>query len=396
MSKESKSTVDLVTAAPTRNRRILYLAVVSLYWMGLYLYVPTLPVYVRMTADNLTLVGVVLAMYGLWQALIRLPLGIVADWLGRYKPLIIVGLGLVGVGAWIMGTASSATALIVGRAVTGLAAGTWVLLVVVFSNLFPPREAARTTALLTFVNSGSRMLATAVTGTLNEWGGYSLAFYLATGLAALSVLVILPAKEERRAAKRPSLQATTQLITRRDVLLPALLNALLQYANWSAIFSFIPLLARQLGASDVLLSALTSMNIGIITAGNLLATTLLKRTGSRPLVYFGFITFAAGMGIAALASSLVWVFVGQFCMGAGVGVGYPVLMGMSIEYVEDAQRATAMGLHQAVYAIGMFVGPWASGLLADAIGIQPMFGVTVPIFSLVGWWGLRKLGKRPS
>jgi predicted MFS family arabinose efflux permease len=35
-----------------------------------------------------------------------------------------------------------------------------------------------------------------------------------------------------------------------------------------------------------------------------------------------------------------------------------------------------MGLHQAVYAIGMFAGPWFSGILADSIGIQPMLGVT--------------------
>ena len=40
-----------------------------------------------------------------------------------------------------------------------------------------------------------------------------------------------------------------------------------------------------------------------------------------------------------------------------------------------AKRATAMGLFQAVYAIGMFTGPWLSGILADAIGLQPMFGI---------------------
>jgi predicted MFS family arabinose efflux permease len=29
-----------------------------------------------------------------------------------------------------------------------------------------------------------------------------------------------------------------------------------------------------------------------------------------------------------------------------------------------------------VYGVGMFAGPWLSGILADGIGIQPMFGVT--------------------
>jgi MFS family permease len=51
-------------------------------------------------------------------------------------------------------------------------------------------------------------------------------------------------------------------------------------------------------------------------------------------------------------------------------------MGSSIRYVADPERNTAMGLHQAVYAIGTFAGPWLSGLLADSIGLRSMFGVT--------------------
>jgi DHA1 family multidrug resistance protein-like MFS transporter len=53
-----------------------------------------------------------------------------------------------------------------------------------------------------------------------------------------------------------------------------------------------------------------------------------------------------------------------------------VLMGLSIERVGDEQRATAMGLHQAIYAIGMFAGPSLSGVLAEAVGMRPMFGIT--------------------
>ncbi|MDH4135241.1 MAG: MFS transporter [Anaerolineae bacterium] len=78
----------------------------------------------------------------------------------------------------------------------------------------------------------------------------------------------------------------------------------------------------------------------------------------------------------ALTPSLLLLFVLQFCIGLGQGIGYPVLMGLSIQYVADAERTTAMGLHQAVYAIGMLGGPWLCGLLADAMGIRPTFGMT--------------------
>jgi MFS family permease len=152
----------------------LYAAAALLYWAGLYLYVPTLPTYVQSKSSSLALVGIVLSMYGLWQAIIRLPLGIAADWLGRRKPFIIGGLVLVGLGAWIMGTAEGTAGLAVGRAVTGLAAGTWVPLVVIFSSLFPPEEAVRATALLSMIGSLGRVLATSITGSLNQLGGYLL------------------------------------------------------------------------------------------------------------------------------------------------------------------------------------------------------------------------------
>ena len=131
----------------------LYLTAVFLYWISQYLYMPTLPLYVRIKTENLTLVGVVLSMYGLWQAIIRVPLGIAADWIGWRKPLIVGGIACSGVGAWIMGTANGVPMLIIGRAMTGLAAGTWVLFVVTFSSIFPPEETVRVTALLTLAGS---------------------------------------------------------------------------------------------------------------------------------------------------------------------------------------------------------------------------------------------------
>jgi MFS family permease len=369
----------------------LVVVAVFLYWMALYLYVPTLPTYVQRRSDNLALVGVVLAQYGLWQAIVRLPLGIAADWLGWRKPFIVVGFVLAGLGALTMGLAGGVSGLLVGRAITGLAAGTWVPLVVVFSSLFPPREAVRASAMLTFVGSVGRVLATGVTGSLNEWGGYRLAFFLAAGAAALAALTVLPARDRRRPARRPSVGGIGRLVSRRDVLLPALLAAVSQYANWAATFGFTPILARTLGATDVTQSALVSMHIGVVTVGNLAATVIANRIGARRLVVLCFVVMSAGLAGAALAPSLAWLFVSQFCMGLSQGVGYPVLMGMSIRYVADAERTTAMGLHQAVYAIGMFGGPWLGGILADGLGIQPMFGVTAAVCLAVGVTGSRWL-----
>jgi MFS transporter, DHA1 family, multidrug resistance protein len=372
---------------PNPRLKTLYIVIVFLYWASLYFYVPTLPVYTELKTESLALVGTVLAMYGLWQAVLRLPLGIAADWLGRRKPFILTGLIFSAAGALIMANATSTEGMIIGRAVTGLAAASWVPLVVVYTGLFPPAEAVRAAAVLTLVNSASRMFATALNGTLNTLGGYPLAFFVGAGVALLAAVVLLLVREPSRAINTPSMRGIGRLVTRRDVLLPSLLSAVAQYATWATVFGFIPILARQYGASDVLQGILVSMNIGVVALGNVLTTAVIQRVGKSKLLHLSFIILAAGILSAAAGRSLFFVVVAQFLIGLSTGINYPILMGMSIEHVAEPQRATAMGVYQSVYAVGMFTGPWLSGLLADALGIHPMFFLTAIVILIMGLSG---------
>jgi len=372
----------------------LYIAAVVFFWAALYIYVPTLSVYVESKTSTLASVGVVLSMYGLWQAIIRLPLGIAADWAGRRKPFIIGGFAFAGLGALMMGLSNGVGGLMIGRAFTGFAAGAWVLLVVAFSSLFAPEDAVRASAILSAINAVARVIVTSMTGSLNLMGGYPLSFFVAVVMAGLAILVMLFVDEPRRDVKRSSFRQVGALITRRDVLLPALLGIVAQYAIWSSTFGFTTNLAKNIGATDVVLSLLVSMNLAVVFLGNLAMSAVAKRFGERRMVALSFVFVALGLGSLAVAKGMTMVFVGQILMGLASGVGYPVLMGLSIRYVAESERATAMGLYQSVYAIGMFSGPSLSGILADQIGIQPMFVVTAVVCLALGLIGTRLLRGR--
>jgi MFS family permease len=382
----SESTPNAGLRAGAGNRRwlrVLYVLVALLFWISLYIYLPTLPTYIESKSGSLAVVGVVLAQYGLWQAIIRFPVGIAADWLGRRKPFILVGIALAGLGAWVMGSAQGTSGLFAGRAITGLAAGTWVPLTVAFSTLFPPQQAIRASAILAFVASAGKVIGTSINGPLHKFGGYLLVFNGAVLLAALSLLIALPIREKGHPPRRPSFGFIGRLISRRDVLMPSLLSALLHYADWAFTFGFIPILAESLGASSLTLSLLVSLHIALMTVMSLVTAAIAERVGARRLAGITFLLQSAGIGLAAVAPSLTLVFVAQFALGVAQGLGYSVLMGLSIRDVDDSERTTAMGLHQSVYALGMFAGPWLSGLLADALGLRPMFGVTAAAFLVV-------------
>ncbi len=384
---------------PAERKRsiILFAAAVFFYWIALYLYVPTLPTYAATKTDRLALIGTVVSMYGLWQALIRLPLGITADWLGRRRVLILGGVALVSLGALVMGSATTITTLAIGRAITGLSAGTWVLLVVAFSGLFPPDEAVRATALLTLVGSLGRMLATGTNGVWNSIGGYPLAFRLAAIAGVVAFVCILLTRETRRPSVAPNLGKVKTLLLQPAVLVPSLLALVAQYANWSSTFGFTPIVAQRLGASDTMVGMLVSLNVGVTMVANLATATLSKRIPTRWLAIAGFVALALGFTGLAWAPSLPVVFASEFCVGFSMGILSPTLMGLSIQRIPDAQRSTAMGFHQAVYAIGMFAGPWLSGILGDAIGIPLTFTVTGIATLLLGLLGTHILAdERPS
>ncbi len=378
-------------SVPARKWQIiLFAGAVFCYWMGLYMYVPTLPLYVKQYSSNLGVIGLVLSMYGLWQALTRFPVGLASDLWGRAKPFILIGFVFTGLGAWLMGTAPDILWIGVGRSITGLAAATWVPIIVFFCRFFPDSQTIRASAVLAMVGGVARILATSSTGFLNERAGYALAFNLGAVCSVAAIVLMLFVKETPRRPTRPSLAPIKALIRRPPVLFPSLLNASAQFVNWAVTFSFIPILAANLGASLVEVSLLITVNMTLHLAGLAATATLVNRLGARNLVRTEFLGLGLAVLLAAFAPTVSWLFLAQGIIGLATGIGYPALLGLSIRDVSDHERNAAMGLHQAVYGVGMFSGPFVAGLVAEQLGIQTTFIIlSIPCLLLLipRWWG---------
>ena len=63
----------------------------------------------------------------------------------------------------------------------------------------------------------------------------------------------------------------------------------------------------------------------------------------------------------------------QLAGGLGRGSLGTLLMALAIRSEPPGARATAMGVYQAVYAIGMLAGPLVSGAVADAFSLETVF-----------------------
>jgi MFS transporter, DHA1 family, multidrug resistance protein len=359
-----------------RSRTVaLFLTANFLYWIALYIYVPTLSTYVGLRTPDLALVGLVLSMYGLWQAFARFPVGIAVDAAGTGKPFIIVGFLLAAAGALTMGWSRSVAGLAIGRGLTGLAAATWVPLVAIFSGLFVPEQAVLATSLINLTGSIARMVATGLNGFANQAGGYGLAFVLAAGASLLAIVVVILVPLKRQMPRRPSVAALVALARRRDVAMPTILQTVLVFGEWAVTMSFLPLLAADLGADDIVKGLIVSVSMAANTVGNLGSTWLERRMRHTAIARAASLILVAGIACAAIAPSVAVLFVGAGLVECGMGLGYPTLVGLMLRRVDQSERSTAAGLHQSVYAVGMFGGPWVGGILAAALGLRVMFAV---------------------
>jgi MFS family permease len=86
----------------------------------------------------------------------------------------------------------------------------------------------------------------------------------------------------------------------------------------------------------------------------------------------------------------------QVVAGFGRGVCNPTLMSLSIRSLPSHERASGMGIYQAIYSIGMFFGPPLSGAIADQAGLSSVFVLTAVLCAGAALWGLFARALKPA
>ena len=88
-----------------------------------------------------------------------------------------------------------------------------------------------------------------------------------------------------------------------------------------------------------------------------------------------FLLMALASAVIPWIETLTQLYVSQIFSGFGRGLVFPLLMSFSVAGMLPGTKATAMGVFQSLYALGMFAGPVAVGAIADAVGLDAGFGL---------------------
>ncbi len=359
-----------------------------LYWGALYVYSPILSVYAASLGASFTTVGVVVGAYGFVQMLLRIPVGIWSDRLGRRLPLLYAGHFFNLLGCLGLAYAPNAAWLVLARGVFGISAATWVGFTVLYASYFPPNEAPKAMGVVSAVNGISLTIFIGLGGQIAEVWGMASTFYVGAVLAVLGIVTTIPVAEKRVPRKSATVRQIRSVMTHPIVITTALISALNQYVIWATTFGFIPLYADGLGASKSALGVIGVIALLPYTLASLINHRVAGRLGENRALFAGILVMAMMAFVVPLIRNLPILAITQGISGIGRGMTYPLLMGLSIRQIPVRDRATAMGVFQATYAIGMFLGPMTCGALADVFGLSGAFVVAGAISSVTAFIAL--------
>ncbi len=322
------------------------------------------------------LIGLAIGIYGLSQALLQVPFGILSDKYGR-KPLILIGLGFIALGSLVAAMSSSIYGLILGRILQGCGAMGSVVIALLMDQV---REEARTSAMAILGASIglSFALALILGPWLNQWLGLSGIFAVIFVLAIIgSFLLILIPKSSIHWQPQPSVASfkrgmfgmfsNIQLVNLN-------LGVFVLHASLAAIFLILPgmLLRSGINVATVWQLYLVALIIAMLFAWRLIGSSKTRHNTERlqVLAILGLLVAEGLLYIVnswlSITGSLI-IFFTAFCV---LEASLPMLVS---KYAAVQNRGAALGVYSCLQFLGMFVGGVVGGWLYGSFGAFTVF-----------------------
>jgi predicted MFS family arabinose efflux permease len=353
-----------------RRPSILAVAVaaVALDTALLGLIAPLLPEIEDRTGAGEGALGASLSAYALPVVLFSLPLGRVADSVGR-RPLLISGLLLTAAGSALIAVSDSLPALMAGRAVQGTgSAASWIAALAVVSDLAPPGKRGESIGIALAATSIGSISGPALGGITADLLGFEAPFLIVCGVSAVvavAVAVVFP-REDRRAEARPPAWQTVVRAMRTGTGGAAIAIALAGPAVLGIVELVAPLdLDARLGLSSAAIGLLFALSIAVDAPLSPLGGRWGDRRGRLGPAMTGAVTTGVSVALLAALASTAGAALALALFGAGYSLAFAAAVPWLDEAFGELQRGLAYGVLNVVYAAGYAIGPLVAGVLLE-------------------------------
>ncbi len=370
-----------ITSPMTSLEKRATLSLSSIYalrMLGLFMILPVLSLFSeQMEGATPFLVGLAISVYGLTQAILQIPFGLLSDRFGR-KKIIIIGLILFATGSFVAAVSTTIYGVLIGRAIQGSGAIAAAIMALVADLT---QEVHRTKAMATIGASIGISFGVAITlgPILAGYIGVSGIFWLTGGLAFLAILVVLFVVPN---PKKSTVHSDAELVPAQFfnvIKNPDLLR--LDYGIFvlhlclTSLFVVLPLLIRDAGLDaeshwKVYLPILITSMAAIIPF-----VIIAEKKRKMKAVFIGAIValVLANLSLFLFYNNLygliacLWLF---FC---GFNLLEATLPSLISKTAPGDLKGTAMGAYSTSQFMGAFIGGATGGLIYGELGAEFVF-----------------------
>jgi DHA1 family multidrug resistance protein-like MFS transporter len=373
---------------------------------------PVLPLYAQSFGVSLSLVGLLVAGFGIARLLANLPAGILAGRLGRRRVLFL-GAVVSTLGGVLSGLAGSFEHLVVARMLNGVGSALFITSALTYvADVSTPATRGRYMSVYQSCFLLGITLGPVPGGFLADLIGLRAPFFaigLASAAAALWVTLYVP--ESRPPAPGGGSAGggrgggIGRLLRNRNFVLISLIAFGVFFTRGGVQQTLLPVIGRdRFGLSPsqlgILFGSIAAINLLTIPVGGLIS----DRLGRKASVVPGSLLDTLGLFLLSIEGSPAQFWAGSLLLGLGSGLSGPA----SAAYVSDIAAAGLLSLALALYRtladVGLVAGPPLLGGLSDLVGVEVALlaatafrGLGTAAFGLLAVESLRRpAGKRPA
>jgi len=371
---------DITSPMTPLERRATFslAAIYALRMLGLFMILPVLSLFAEhLEGSTPLLIGLAISIYGLTQAILQIPFGLLSDRFGR-KKIIVIGLLLFATGSVVAALSTTIYGVLIGRALQGSGAIAAAIMALVADLT---QEVHRTKAMGTIGISIGLSFAVAITlgPVIGAHAGIQGIFWLTAGLALVAILVVifvvpkpLQNKIHADAELIPS-QFTTVL--KNIELLRLDFGIFILHLILTASFVVIPLLIKDAGLLPqqhwMIYLPVFFFSLIVVIPFIILAEKKQKMKG----VFIGAIVtlVIADLGLFHFYYQLPGLIAFLFLFFAGFNLLEATLPSLISKTAPGDFKGTAMGAYSTSQFLGAFVGGTLGGYVFGEFGAGMVF-----------------------
>ncbi len=356
-----------------RNHSLKISAIMATRMLGLFILFPIFSVYAYQYNASPIMIGVVLGVYGITQAMLQIPFGYLSDKYGR-KPLIIFGLILFFLGSIIAAQADDIITLIIGRALQGMGAISAVLMASV-ADFVAEENLVKANAIIGVQIGFAFVLAIIISPSLSFYISLSGIFYFIAILALIALIIAIKTPDNKTIIKYYPISWLSIKDVLSKKLAPIYLSIYLLHLILSANFVALPIIiVSQIPLQDnwhiylpVMLIAFVFMLPFIIIANKYhkMPVILITSIAVLSIIEFLFYKFSQPslMNIVILLSIFFIFF----------NVLEASLPSLVAKFAKKNKKGISMGVFSTAQFLGVFSGALLGGLVYAKYQLNTIF-----------------------